>query len=218
MTRLIYALVAGCVALAVSDARAGLVAYWNFNAFDPAEETVLAADLGSGEISLAGWDGGVAAYAGSTTNALGGDPAGDSLSLVGDTGNGTFIDLSFSMAGMRDLEISYWTRSTGTGYDANQWSYSLDGANFTDFGPEIEPSTNTSGALAPPLGLTGLDEADTAYLRYTLEGASSGAGNNRIDNLQLNASAVPEPSSFALLGAAGLGLLFVRRHLRRPGG
>ena len=37
-----------------------------------------------------------------------------------------------------------------------------------------------------------LDNEGTVILRYTLNGAASAAGNNRIDNLQLNATPIPK--------------------------
>lgn len=216
MIRSICSLAIGFSLLVASTASADVVAYWNFNSFDPGTDTTIVADQGSGVLSLAGWGGDVANFNGDTLNALGGDPAGKSLSLQGGTetstdvyaGNGTYIEMTFSMTGMQDLDVSYWTRKTSTGFNSNQWSYSTDGTNFTDFGPEIDP---TSGDLAPPLSLSALDNVDTAFLRYTLSGVSSGSGNNRIDNLVLGATAIPEPSSLALLGLAGVGVVAFRR-------
>jgi hypothetical protein len=44
----------------------------------------------------------------------------------------------------------------------------------------------------------------------TFTGASATSGNNRLDNIQLNAVAVPEPSSGALLVLGGVSLVAVR--------
>lgn len=219
MIRSIRVLAVGITLLFASTATADVVAYWNFNTFDADNDSTIAADQGSGTISLSSFAGGVKDFFGSTTNALNGDPRGTSLSLQGGTetggdtyaGNGTFIELSFSMAGMQDLDVSYWTRRTGTGFNANQWSYSADGTNFTDFGPVIDPNATSSGDLSPPLSLSTLDNIDTAFLRYTVSGATSINGNNRIDNLVLTATAIPEPSSLAVLGLAGVGVVALRR-------
>jgi len=38
----------------------------------------------------------------------------------------------------------------------------------------------------------------------TFSGATDSGGNNRLDNIQFNATAVPAPGALALLGVAGL--------------
>jgi hypothetical protein len=60
-----------------------------------------------------------------------------------------------------------------------------------------------------------LDGATDAYLRLTLAGASSGTGNNRFDNIQFNATAVPEPTSMLLAGSVALGGVFLRLRRKR---
>jgi len=199
---------------ASSAANATLVAYWNFNSFDPATDTTIPADQGVGTVDLSGWGGGVASFAGTTINALGGDPSGGSLSLQGGgtsdpfPGNDTYIEVQFSMAGLMDLEVTFATRGTSTGFDTGQWSYSTDGASFTNFGVNTA-TRSTSFALAPLVGTDGLDNASSAFLRYTLSGAESSGGNNRIDNLQLNATVIPEPAGIVLMmvGLAAVGAM-----------
>ena len=44
----------------------------------------------------------------------------------------------------------------------------------------------------------------------TFTGATSASGNNRLDNIQLNAVVVPEPSSGALLVLGGMALVAIR--------
>ncbi|MFP4493131.1 MAG: autotransporter-associated beta strand repeat-containing protein, partial [Puniceicoccaceae bacterium] len=46
----------------------------------------------------------------------------------------------------------------------------------------------------------GLDGAGTGFLRYTLDGATSSAGNNRIDNLQINAEGTGSTGPTPVLG------------------
>jgi autotransporter-associated beta strand protein len=178
-----------------------LVAYWNFNNFDPATDTTIAADQGSGTVDLSDWDGGVEDFGGSTINALSGDPDGASLSLQGGTdeaGNGTFILISgLDLTGLTDVDVSYATQATGTGFDNNQWAYSTDGTNFTDFGGTIIPP----GSFAlEDVTTTGLDGQATGFLRYTLDGATNSTGNNRIDNLQINALGTGSSGPTPILG------------------
>ncbi len=205
-------------------AQASLVAYWNFNELSISTASVpgsggvpltIAANSGSGTLSLAGWAGTVDDFAGTTLNALFGDPAEESLSLISGgpsggpyPGNGSYIQLSFSMTGLQSLEISFATRGTSTGFDTGQWSWSTDGITFTNFGPNTATRNTTFEVVQ--FSTSALDNAATAFLRYTLSGATGNSGNNRIDNLQLNA--VPEPAAIAaLLGLAALGVVLYRR-------
>lgn len=207
----LFALMAG-IALVASATQATLIAYWNFNDFGAPYPATLDADagVGSGSISFAGWDGVVTNFAGSTLNALFDDGAGQALTLASNAGNDSYIEISFSMVGYQDLEISFDTRGTGTGYDEGQWSWSTDGSNFTDFGPNTA-SRSTTFATAGPFGTSALDDAATAFLRYTLDGATTTAGNNRIDNLQLNATLIPEPGTLGLMALGLLGVAYRRR-------
>jgi len=193
--------------LCVSAQATTLIAYWNFNDFDTTA-TSIAADYGSGNIDLSAWGGGVASFAGSDINALFDDPSGGSLSLTGGgsgiPGNGTWIDITFSMSGLQNLDISWAGRGSGTGFDSNQVSYSTDGVSFTDFGDPYD-STQSNFQLYEFAFGNLLDDAASVTIRITFDGATgSGGGNNRIDNLQINASAVPTPGAVALLGLAGL--------------
>ncbi len=200
------------------SANADLIAHWNFNGLSIATAsapgvggvpTAINSDSGTATLSLSGWTGTVDDFAGSTINAVGTDPAEESLSLVSNAGNGSFIQISFSTAGYKDLAVSFATRGTSTGFSAGQWSYSNDGVAFTNFGASTATTSGTF-ALASVVAPNALNNDSTAFLRYTLSGATSTSGNNRIDNLQLNANLIPEPASLALLGV-GLVMIASRR-------
>lgn len=185
-----------------AEGQPALIGYWNFNqgASGSPWNVPIPANEGTANASITAgtWTWGeinyTEAFAGSGVNALQGDPAGASLSLRNEAMNGNYIQIEFSMEGYANLEITYWSRRTSTGFNNNQWSWSTDGENFTNFGNPVNPSDQTAGALVSIPVLTALDNAPTAYLRYTLNGASSSAGNNRIDNLQLNAQEAGDPS------------------------
>ena len=219
MNRLCVAFLLVGLSFITTTAEAEVIAYWNFNSLSIGDAgapgtggvpTTIAADQGSGTLSLADWTGLVDDFAGSTLNALNGDPSGASLSLVSNAGNGSFIQISFSMAGFTDLEVSFATRGTSTGFNLGQWAYSTDGTTFFDFGGNTATRA-TSFSIASVGTTNGLDNISTAFLRYTLDGAEPGSGNNRIDNLQLNATAIPEPSSLAVLGLISAAGVAVRR-------
>lgn len=198
---------------------AALVAYWNFNGLSIASAsapgsggapTSISASQGSGTLDLNDWSGTVDDFAGSATNALNPDPAEESLSLIagsGTTGNGSFITLQFSLTGMENPILSYATQGTATGFNDVQLAWSTNGADFTDFGTGYDPAGSYALQSFDLSSVNELDNAATAYLRLTFDGATGSSGNNRIDNIQI--SAIPEPSTALLwlAGAAALSLL-----------
>lgn len=196
------------VVLTTATVNAELVSYYNFNSVTDGQTEPIVADVGAGTISLSGWTGGVDNFSGTTLNNFGGAPAGSSLSLVGQNGNGSFIQVNASLAGLQDAVISFATRGTGTGFNSGIWSYSTNGTDYTDVDGNTSSNSGYSVKTVDLTGVTELTNAASVSFRYTLDGASSNNGNNRIDNLQLNASAVPEPSALlygAMFAASTLG-------------
>jgi autotransporter-associated beta strand protein len=163
-----------------------VIAYWNFNTYD-GSATSIAATSGSGTIDLTGWGGTLSNFGGTTLNALNSDAAGASLSLIGTGGNNTFVQISgLDLTGYTNVAVTYATQRTSNGFNQGQWSYSVDGSSFTNFGTVVAPPT--SYAVATPGTTSGLENINSGFLRYTLSGASVTSQNNRIDNLQIVAS------------------------------
>ncbi len=137
------------------------------------------------------------------------------LALASSTANGKSALFTFTMSGYQDLMVSFATRGTSTGFDTGTWAWSTDNISYTTLADVNTASRSTTFALAPLVDfstVSDLNDASTVYLTYTLSGATSTSGNNRLDNIQFNASAIPEPTSLSLLG--GFGLLawsFIRR-------
>lgn len=219
---------AAMVASSGGSAHAALIAYWNFNGLSITTAsapgsggvpTSIAADQGAGTLSLAGFGGTVDDFAGTTLNALSGDPAEEALSpIAGGTaapfpGNDTYIATTFSTSGLQDVIVTFATRGTSTGFNSGLWSYSTDGTNFFPTGAPSTASQAGSFALATVdlTALAAIDNQSVVTLRYTLSGATSSSGNNRIDNLQVNATAIPEPATAALVIGGMLGLLTMGR-------
>ncbi|MES2697548.1 MAG: PEP-CTERM sorting domain-containing protein [Verrucomicrobiota bacterium] len=145
-----------------------------------------------------------------------------SLAIANSSANGQAMTFVFSMTGFSNLSLSYATQRTSTGFTGNQWAYSVDGVNFTNFGTAIAPATSYSVISGASVSLAPADNAlinnaTTVTLRYTVTGASSAAGNNRLDNFQLNATAIPEPSTYAAIfgGVALIGGMIHRRRQRK---
>jgi hypothetical protein len=192
------------------------LAIWNFNDSD------LNVDHGSGTLTSNLNVVNLLFAAGTTNNARLGDIAGQALSLQGGTSvanNGRNITFNVSTLGFSNIVVSFATQGTSTGFNSNQFQYSLDGINFIDFGPPYTPAT-VFGTL--PLVFTlgsivGLNNNPNAAFRIIFNGATSSTGNNRIDNIVVegtNASAtIPEPTT-ALLLMSGLGGLYKMRNKR----
>ena len=195
------------------------LAIWNFNDSD------LNVDHGSGTLTSNLNIVNLLFAAGTTNNARLGDIAGQALSLQGGTSvanNGRNITFNVSTVGFSNILVSFATQGTSTGFNSNQFQYSLDGINFVDFGPPYTPAT-VFGTL--PLVFTlgsivGLNNNPNAAFRIIFNGATSSTGNNRIDNIVVegtNASAtIPEPTT-ALLLLTGLGGLYKLKRRRTSG-
>lgn len=61
--------------------------------------------------------------------------------------------------------------------------------------------------------ISSIENISSAYLQLTVSGATSATGNNRLDNIQINAAVVPEPTVLALIAGFGaLGLVCKRKN------
>lgn len=206
------------VLMTASGALADTVAYWNFNSLSIATAsapgaggvpTSITANQGTGTVSLTGWTGLVDDFAGSTINAIAPDASGASLSLVSNAGNNSFIELQLNLADFGDPIITFATRGTSSGFNSGVWSYSVAGGAFTTISGVNTATTSTTFALAT-VDLSAINAVDgqaNVRLRYTLSGATNATGNNRIDNIQVNAtmtsdSTPPLATAFAPLDNA----------------
>jgi len=202
----------------VDSALADELAVWNFNDSD------LNVDHGSGTLTSNLNAVNILFAAGTTTNARQGDPAGQALSLQGGTGNannGKNITLAVSTVGFSNIVVSFATQGTSTGFNSNQFQYSLDGVSFVDFSSPYTPAT-TFGATPLVFSLAaiaGLNNNPNAVFRIVFNGASSSTGNNRIDNIVVDGTStatatIPEPTS-ALLLLTGISSLYKLRRRRK---
>jgi endonuclease I len=159
----------------------GMPVKWSFEEGTPYPQS-LPSNIGEGILSFAGWRGQTNSFGGST---------GKSLALVGNSGNGSWIEFQFSMRGWRDLVLEFKTRGTSAGYNTGNWSFSTNGVDFTTL-PGVNTASRDSGFVPRRVefgGFPQLNNAASVTLRYKLSGATMSDGNNRIDELSLSATA-----------------------------
>ncbi len=151
---------------------------------------------------------GISNFGGTTVNADGGDGAGQALALVNQTNNTQSLTATANLTGYNATTFSFATQRTATGFTGNQFQYSLDGTNFTNFGALYSPPAAFAVQSFDLSSISGLSNNANAAFRIVFNGASSAGGNNRIDNLIIAGTTfggtpvapVPEASSVVSLG------------------
>jgi autotransporter-associated beta strand protein len=208
----VYAAVGTTVPNAISVGEASnrtpvLLAGWDFQttttggtavAASPATPTSLTANFGTGTLKLDGTNGSSAwqqatqldAFGGTTLNAGPGfstvTSGAASLALKNQSANGQSAVFAVDMTGYSLLDVSYATQGTATGFTSQAWSVSTDGTTWQPVGTVANIPTAFAARSLP--AINGLADAATAYVRLTVDGATSSTGNNRIDNVQFMAT------------------------------
>lgn len=216
--RVPFNLICLLVMLAASTpaALADELAIWNFNDSD------LTVDHGSGTFVSNFNVPNILFAAGTTNNARLGDAAGQSLSLQGGTStanNGRHITFNVSTLGFSSIVVSLATQGTSTGFNSNQFQYSLDGTTFVNFGSPYTPATafGSTPLVFSLASIVGLNNNANAAFRIVFNGATSSTGTNRLDNFVVEGTApesVPEPISAVLLLTGLSGLYGIRKRKR----
>ncbi len=213
---------AALLALTTSAHAQYVVSYFNFNGLTSGSAVTVGSitpNAGTGTLSSNFNGNGFSAFAGSTLNAQGSDPAGQALALLGGSSgsgapnNGKYLQLQTSTLSYKDITLSFATQGTSTGFNSVNFSFSTDGTTFVDYAPAAYIPPASYGVQTINLaGISLLNNKPAVYFRFVFNGGSSGTGSNRIDNLKVTA-ATPAPSSalVALFGAGPLAVALRRR-------
>ena len=136
-------------------------------------------------------------------------------STVGFTGVTLTWDQTGSNTGPRDFQLSYGT--DGVTFTNFTTSYSLPGPVAVGWNPTTANASLSTSFNADLSAFTTLDNSAQVFFRLAQVGTTSinaatvaATGTGRVDNFVINATAVPEPTSMALIGMVGVAGLAVR--------
>jgi Secretion system C-terminal sorting domain len=105
--------------------------------------------------------------------------------------NGKSILLKFSTVGFKNIKLNYATRATSTGFNNQQWAYSINGTTFTNVGTNTPVVASTFGVQTVDFStILSINNLSNVYLKLTFSGATSGTGNNLVDNIVVTYDAV----------------------------
>jgi hypothetical protein len=124
---------------------------------------------------------------------------------------GNYYQFTFDATLYTDVVVSYALQRSNTGPTNEIFQYSLNGGStFTDFQTNAVPVA--FGVFTNDLSAIPGVSADSSVV-FRIDGINVGgnAGTLRIDNLTIDATAVPEPSTVMLVCAGMLGLVIIRR-------
>jgi len=178
----------------------------------------LLADFGAGTLTSDFNVANILFAAGTTNNVRQGAPAGQALSLQGGTGtanNGRNITFAVSTLGFANIIVSFATQGTSTGFNSNQFQYSLDGLSWINFGSLFTPPTafGSTPVVFNLSAIPGLNDNPNAAFRIIFNGSTTSTGTNRIDNLVVDGTSttIPEPTTALLLLTGLTGVLGLKR-------
>ncbi|MCK9618538.1 MAG: gliding motility-associated C-terminal domain-containing protein [Lentimicrobiaceae bacterium] len=146
------------------------------------------------------------AYTGTLLNATTGTPAGQGLTVLVNTAlqnNNKHLFLNIPTTGYKNVIVSYALRksgnapSAGTGFQSHDIHYTTDGTTWIPFITyTIDPQPIEVFGLKTLdfSGVAGVENNPNFKVRFTMKGGSNSNGNNRFDNIKINAIDINLPS------------------------
>ncbi|MEM6820347.1 MAG: PEP-CTERM sorting domain-containing protein [Verrucomicrobiota bacterium] len=211
------------------DLSAATLAYWNFSNlsnFDSAVDNTATSDAALSIVGNSFNTNDSRTYATDTEGIFN---LGTSESFVFQSSNGAGWEqwvVSFNTTNFQEIAVGFdvvrrLSGATHGGADAVSVEYQVGGGGFNAFGSsQAITYTSTSGRFDNGVeesptrisfdfsSITALDNTANVDVRFTFDTTNIfGTDRTSIDNLEVTAVAIPEPSSFMMIGV-GAGLLF----------
>jgi len=162
--------------------RSQLLAGWNFN------DTNTDVDHGSGSFNSNLSSAISFANGGTTLNAVSGDGAGNDITISGTANIGRYVQFDVDMTGHQNLVLTLAAQRSAAGYDSNSVSYSINGDAPVVFQSGWTPALSYALATFDFSAVTAMNNATSVSIYITFgTNSATGGGNNRFDNIQLNA-------------------------------
>ncbi|HEY6502517.1 MAG TPA: T9SS type A sorting domain-containing protein [Chitinophagaceae bacterium] len=145
-------------------------------------------------------------FGGSTLDAPGftTSTAGESFCVVSSNNNASSLIIHASTLGFKDIQLTYATRGTASGFTTQTIDYTLDGTNYVN-STTLTGRNVTSFSLQTIsfVALTAANNNPNFKIRITVSGATSTSGNNRFDNIRVTGIVSPcspsnQPTSLLL--------------------
>lgn len=203
------ALTAALAASAAADTLAG----WTFETSIPATAGPFAAENGVNAASS--FASGFHALGGTVYSNPVGNGSAESYS-ANFWSTGDYYQFTTSTAGYELITITWNQTSSSTGPMSFDLEVSTDGVAFSTLlndyvvQPNTAPNAWTSATfnplfiLGPVVGPAALDNQATVTFRLTSQVTTPTAGTDRVDNVVIEGTQIPEPASLALLLLGGL--------------
>ena len=169
--------------------------YWSFNNGEDSEvdgtNQPIPADIGNGDLTHTFAN--INNFTGSSINAEDGFESGQSFVPTSNSNNGKTFQLNISTVGYFNIVLSFAAQRTNEGFDDVMIEVSANnGAEYETVISNLELPTsfapfeyNLSNVLSD------VEDNEDVIVRFTLNGASSGAGNNRYDNMKIEGTEIP---------------------------
>ncbi len=220
-----FSLAAGIVCcLAPQSAQAVVLANWTFETSIPTTAGPHAAEVGTGNAS------GLHASGAVVYSNPAGNGSAESFS-ANEWQVNDYWQFTTNTTGFQNITIQWDQTSSNTGPRDFQLAWSTDGTNFTNLGaqymvlPNAAPNPVWNATTSSPIytfgpiaGPAALDNQATIFFRMFQSstvsangGTVANTGTDRIDNVIIDGTIIPEPASLGLLAGAGIAMLLRRR-------